>query len=482
LTIGRKFAISCGAAVIGMLGASVLLLIDSSGRQADAEIFANQIVRKYQLLGSIETGLGEMLSWDRGILIRYFNHELKYTDEVTRVADYSARFDAAADRMMKSLQELQPLLRSEAGKNAAASLLAEHTLWVGEHRKMCDLLARADLAGGNKILVDTMVPVGIRLRGKMDDLVASQAGVAAEQVQASDESARRVRGVALVIIALALAIGAAVGMTVHRTNRELTRVAETIGSGATSVTVAAGQLQSTSHHLAEGASEQAATLEETSAAATEMTAITQKNADTANAAAVTAQESQRRFGDAVRALDEMEAAMHGIHGSTEKVSRIIKSIEEIAFQTNILALNAAVEAARAGEHGLGFAVVAEEVRNLAQRCAQAARDTTALIEEAVSSAGTGERRAQVVVTAIRSLAQEAERVGQIMAEVQASSREQAQGLDHISRSVQQIDSVTQRTASMAEENASAGEELASQASLLKDTAAELQRMVGAATS
>jgi methyl-accepting chemotaxis protein len=316
----------------------------------------------------------------------------------------------------------------------------------------------------------------------MGDLVATQAGVAAEQVQVARTSARRERARALAIIAAGLAIGVVVAITVRRTNRDLARVAETIGSGAGSVSAAAGQLQSTSHHLAEGASEQAATLEETSAAATEMTAITQKNTDTANAAAATAQESQRKFGDAVRALDEMEAAMHGIHGSTEKVSRIIKSIEEIAFQTNILALNAAVEAARAGEHGLGFAVVAEEVRNLAQRCAQAARDTTVLIEEAVTSAGTGERRAQVVITAIRSLAQNSERVGQIMAEVQASSREQAQGLDQISRSVQQIDSVTLRTASMAEENASAGEELASQARMLRDAATELQHMVGAASA
>jgi methyl-accepting chemotaxis protein len=176
-----------------------------------------------------------------------------------------------------------------------------------------------------------------------------------------------------------------------------------------------------------------------------------------------ATDATRLIETANEALTEMVASMHAIKESSDKVARIIKTIDEIAFQTNILALNAAVEAARAGEAGMGFAVVADEVRSLAQRSAQAARDTAALIEESITRAGDGQRRVGQVSDAVSAVRSSAGRIKTLIEEVRASSREQIQGIDQVTHAVSQMEKVTQATAAGAEQNAAVGEELSAQA-------------------
>jgi len=177
-------------------------------------------------------------------------------------------------------------------------------------------------------------------------------------------------------------------------------------------------------------------------------------------------------------LDRMIEKMKEIDASSNKIARIIKVIDEIAFQTNILALNAAVEAARAGEAGLGFAVVADEVRNLAQRCAQAARDTAGLIEESIETSRDGNSRLDTMATAVRSMTESASRVKALVDEVNVGSQEQARGMEQISRAVLQMEKVTQQTAAGAEESASAGAELNSHAAQLRNMVQEMWEMVG----
>ena len=165
---------------------------------------------------------------------------------------------------------------------------------------------------------------------------------------------------------------------------------------------AASLVSSASHSLAEGATQQAASLEETSASTEEITSITRKNADHALQVAGLMQQSAEGAGGVNTSLDRMVEQMREIGNSSNKIARIIKVIDEIAFQTNILALNAAVEAARAGEAGLGFAVVADEVRNLAQRCAQAARDTAGLIEDSIATSRDGNARLDQMAESVRA--------------------------------------------------------------------------------
>jgi methyl-accepting chemotaxis protein/methyl-accepting chemotaxis protein-1 (serine sensor receptor) len=174
---------------------------------------------------------------------------------------------------------------------------------------------------------------------------------------------------------------------------------------------------------------------------------------------------------------EMVSAMDGINTSSQKISKIIKVIDEIAFQTNILALNAAVEAARAGEAGMGFAVVADEVRNLAQRCAQAAKDTADLIEDSIVRSNGGRVKVDEVAIAIHAITVETAKIKLAFEEINLGSAEQSRGIEQISKSIAQMEQVTQSSAAGAEEGAAAAEELTAQAETMKEIVGRMKAMV-----
>ena len=176
-------------------------------------------------------------------------------------------------------------------------------------------------------------------------------------------------------------------------------------------------------------------------------------------------------------MAEMTGAMDAIKVSSNDIAKIIKTIDEIAFQTNILALNAAVEAARAGEAGMGFAVVADEVRSLAQRCAQAAKETAAKIEDAVQKSARGAEISAKVAKSLEEIVGKARQVDELAGEVAAASQEQSQGIEQVNTAVSQMDKVTQSNAANAEESASAAEELNAQADSLKDAVSDLMQLV-----
>ena len=262
--------------------------------------------------------------------------------------------------------------------------------------------------------------------------------------------------------------------------KPLNRIIAGLNEGADQVNDAAGQVSSASQQLAEGAGEQASSLEETSSALEEMSAMTRANAQNAKQANELASAAKTNADQGDQTMHQLNSAMGAINESSGQISKIIKVIEEIAFQTNLLALNAAVEAARAGEHGKGFAVVAEEVRNLAQRSAQAARDTTNLIEGSVTRAKEGTTVADSAGKALQAIVSDVTKVADLLNGITQASQEQAQGVDQVNTAVSEMDKVTQQNAAGAEESASAAEELSAQAATLKGVVEELGAMVSGA--
>jgi methyl-accepting chemotaxis protein/methyl-accepting chemotaxis protein-1 (serine sensor receptor) len=267
---------------------------------------------------------------------------------------------------------------------------------------------------------------------------------------------------------------------VRRVNLDLRGAVSELSEGAVRVADAASQVSSSSQSLAQGSSEQAASLEQTSASSEEINSMARKNSENSRGAAELVTKSQDKFAETNRSLDQMVVAMGEINTQSGKISKIIKVIDEIAFQTNILALNAAVEAARAGEAGMGFAVVADEVRNLAQRCAQAARDTALLIEESIAKSNDGQTMVDHVASSIRSITTESAKVKTLVDEVSLGSDEQARGIDQIGRAILQMEQVTQKTAASAEQSAAAAEQLTAQSDAVKQTVRRLTYMVGGA--
>jgi methyl-accepting chemotaxis protein len=239
----------------------------------------------------------------------------------------------------------------------------------------------------------------------------------------------------------------------------------------------AHQIALSSQSQAEADSVQAATIEETSSVSAEINSLAARTTENAHATAVLMSHSEETLGKTNQSLTEMVGAMQRINGSSQKISKIIKVIDEISFQTNILALNAAVEAARAGEAGMGFAVVADEVRNLAQRCAQAARDTTDLIEESIQSSDEGRSKVDQVGSAVRAITSESEKIKQLIDEISTGSVEQSHGIQQISQAISQMEQSTQSNAAHAEQGAAAAVQLNAHADSMKELVGRMRLMV-----
>ena len=262
-----------------------------------------------------------------------------------------------------------------------------------------------------------------------------------------------------------------------RLARNITRIVKSLQEGSVQTASAASQVASASQSLAQGSSEQAAAIEETTGSIEEMAAMIKQNAGNANEARSLSDAARTSAEKGTGAMLRMSDAVGDIQKSCAATSKIVKTIDEIAFQTNLLALNAAVEAARAGEAGKSFAVVAEEVRNLALRSAEAAENTAALIEQSVKNANHGVQIGCEVGAALTEIADGSRKVNDLVSEIATACNQQAVGIEQISTAVGQMDTVTQRSAASAEESASAAEELSVQAEELSRIVTRLRVLV-----
>ena len=312
--------------------------------------------------------------------------------------------------------------------------------------------------------------------GKISELGTSETEQAATGVL---RTMRRGVWVVLLGVAGCIVAGAAVAFVLgYRLTRVLRTIARALTTGAEHSAAAARQVSESSRLLAEGASAQAASLEETSASLEQMSATARRNAEHAGSTLELAAAARSAADSGAAQARELGEAMGAIRQSSDEINRIIKAIDEIAFQTNILALNAAVEAARAGEAGAGFAVVAEEVRNLAQRSAAAARDSAGKIEAANQVSARGATVSARVGETLQTIHEKATRVSELVARMVTADNEQNESLRQLNDAMAQMDKLTQGTAASSEETAAAAQQMKAQAGDLLQSVQALDALVG----
>jgi methyl-accepting chemotaxis protein/methyl-accepting chemotaxis protein-1 (serine sensor receptor) len=396
-----------------------------------------------------------------------------------RVEQIKRETEAEIAAIQNRMERLGQVVDSDQDRQDVNKLKALLGKWNDAFASLRAKLDAGNVAAAREFVDGVVKPASYDLVKTAKGLAEAQFSEMDEYRKAADEAYRTERAITIGALALALLTAAGVLFVVLGINRTLRKAAAELSQGAIQTASAAAQVSSSSRSLAQGSSEQAASLEETSASTEEINSMARKNTDQSRSAAQLVGRSQNDFVEANHALQQMVTAMDNIGASSDKISKIIKMIDEIAFQTNILALNAAVEAARAGEAGMGFAVVADEVRNLAQRCANAAKDTASLIEESVANAGDGKAKAERAAALIRTIAEELSGLKGLVETVDVGSQEQARGLEQISKAVAQMEQVTQSTAANAEESAAAAEQLSAQSESLKRIVQGLTEMVGA---
>ncbi len=354
-------------------------------------------------------------------------------------------------------------------------------LW-GEYVGITNEVAALGLKNDNAKAASLLDTAGVESRVKLQDFVRDLLRRAMEGIREDLDSNRAIAAEAnyLIIIGSLLGIAATLVLavvTVRSTITRLRAITQNLNDSAGQVYGAATQISGSAQNLAEGSTQQAASLENTSSALEQMASMTRQNADNANKTNETTQNTGLLIASGASAVANMSQAMLEISNAAEQIGRIIKTIEDIAFQTNLLALNAAVEAARAGEAGQGFAVVAEEVRNLAGRSAQAARDTAQLINVTIERVQNGSEIAVKLDSSFKEIERDSQTVARLINEIACASNEQAQGVDQVNTAIAQVDKVTQNNTAASEKTASASEELSNLASGLNDMVADLVAML-----
>lgn len=393
-------------------------------------------------------------------------------------AESRQNFGKLAQDAAASVEQLAPLIHSEQAKASLAMIRAGIAEWQSDYEQYLQLTAKGDFAAAHALIKDNIAPLLDKIDAAANQLDAEEDKLRASSQVTAARSVSRSNWITAVLLALSLICGVALLLVIRQINRLLRRFASELKEGAALVSQQAEQVREASRAMGQGAADQAASIEQTSASSEEVVATAHQNAEHSAKASHLVRNVRREMGETNVVLDQTMQAMLEIGESSEKISKIIKVIDEIAFQTNLLALNAAVEAARAGESGMGFAVVADEVRGLAQRCATAAHDTATLIEESITRSQQGKARLDDLTSHIRAIADGTEAVTALAEQVQNGSQEQERAMQEIGTAIVRMRSVSEKAAANAEQSAETGERLSSQSSALRGIVEGLHALVG----
>jgi methyl-accepting chemotaxis protein len=473
--VGRQLMTITAALLVIVVGTTFSSIYSLEKIGDELERSTGPIAEKLALTGNLKAVANGMRTGQRGLLLYAHEHDQKGFEKTRQ--DYELRHREAQALIAK----LKPLLVLEKGKELTSALGSSVELHATYFQQISDLCTGGQMDQASALYREKGAPAGAAMEKVGAELMVLQTHLMKDSAAIGRSKLNVALWTAMLMTFVAIGCVGILFFIVRRITQTLRRIAAALGEGAHQIASATAQVSTASQSLAQLASEQAASLEETSASSQEVTSMTRKNAENSAAAARYMATVDTKVSDGNHALDQMTSSMQAIASSSDEISKIIKVIDGIAFQTNILALNAAVEAARAGEAGMGFAVVADEVRNLAQRSSQAAKDTAELISASTVNSSEGRGKLDQLSGVIRAITESSSKVKSLVDEVHLGSEEQAHNVDQIAKSVAQMDHMTQTTAANAEENASAGEQLSAQAQTLDELARQLETLVGAAT-
>ncbi len=404
------------------------------------------------------------------------------TQDPARRDKYIAESDSNIASSTKALDTYERSITMEEDRVAFADLKQRRALFQKHRATFLALLREGKTAEAETFRLETLEPVYFAFQDRLSKVLTWNADIAKLVAVEMTHTSRQARLLTTAVAAVALVLSLIIGWFIIRgINRALRQMAVTLNDSSAQVAASSQQVAGSSQSLAEGASEQAASLEETSASLEELSSMTKRNADSAQQAKASASQTRQSADTGAEQVKTMQTALTAIAAASNDISKILKTIDEIAFQTNILALNAAVEAARAGTAGAGFAVVADEVRALAQRCAAAAKETAVKIEDSVAKSNQGTLIGAEVARSFESIQQQIVQLDTLVGEIATASTEQSQGIGQVTIAISQMDKVTQANAAGAEESAAASQDLNAQADVLSSAVSDLQRLVGVAS-
>ncbi|WP_160683491.1 methyl-accepting chemotaxis protein [Clostridium sp. C2-6-12] len=437
----------------------------------------------------------------RDVLLK--NNSSEIQENINKIKSASSEFDS-------SYEDLTKTTLTTEGQQVMKDLKSSKTRYLDIVNKIVELKNQNKNEEAVKLLYSEGKPALDELQDKISSFTDMKLKLAKDTADSNDAIAASTTtitiGILVVGVIIAILIGVFISSTISKPVRKIIKIADKVAGGDFDVTidieskdeigllgasfrkmtdklnntmsyinsaaeqVASGskQVSDSSIALSQGAMEQASAIEELTASIEEISAQTKMNAENATNANEIAEKAKINAENGYEQMKEMQRAVDEINSASTSIYKIIKVIDEIAFQTNILALNAAVEAARAGQHGKGFAVVAEEVRNLAARSAKAAKETTDMIEGSIKKAEAGTAIANETAGALNKIVENTVKVAEFIGEIAVASNEQAEGIAQINAAVMQVSTVVQTNSATSEESASASEELASQAEMLKD--------------
>lgn len=431
----------------------------------------NRDAKSLDIISQVKNSSTKMRFAQRGVVLYSMSGDQTLADK------NRSEFQSSQQAVVQNLQDLRPLLvdaRSQSAGSAMEAILAKYD----ESFRVVSELAKAKKYDAAIAGLKAAGALGKEMDENTDQLVSLHRQLLKEAAEGAERTTSQARMFVWALVVACLLVSGAVLVIVTHVSRTLRELAHELSAGSNQIATASGQVSQTSQVLAQSASEEAASVQQVSESTVQISSTSQRNAQQALEATALVGKAEQ-IGDHVHtAVEAMTSAIDAMNTSSNEIAKTTKSIEAIAFQTNILALNAAVEASRAGEAGMGFAVVADEVRNLAQRCATAAKETSDLIERSTANSRQGMSRLDALKSTFSESTAIQVSVKKLADQIAAASQDQAQSVEQVSSLLSEMSAGIQNTAASAEESASAGEELSAQAQALDGIADRLLIMVG----